>query len=137
MTDIAQALTELDVKEWVLRGEPTTKEEFASMYAKVTGADANGTAIESTKESDWGVTWEDVSAKKDALIAAEPMRLLREERNKRIAKSDWMANSDVTMTDAWKTYRQALRDITSGASPTLTENGMLDESSVTWPTEPS
>ena len=62
MTDIAQALTELGIKEWVLRGEPTTKEEFASMYAKVTGADENGTAIESSQESDWGVTWEDVSA---------------------------------------------------------------------------
>ena len=128
MTDIAQALTELGVKEWVLRGNPTTKEEFASMYAKVTGADANGTAIESTKESDWGVTWEEVVAKRDGLIAGEPMRLLREERNMRIAKSDWMANSDVTMSDEWKTYRQALRDITKSATS-------LDD--VTWPTEPS
>ena len=128
MTDIAQALTELGVKEWVLRGEPTTKEEFATMYSKVTGADASGSAIESQKESDWGVTWEDVSAKKDELVAAEPMRLLREERNIRIAKSDWMANSDVTMPDEWKTYRQALRDITNSATS-------LDD--VTWPTEPS
>ena len=128
MTDIAKALNELGIKEWVLRGEPTTKEEFATMYAKVTGADANGSAIESTKESDWGVTWEDVSAKKDELIAAEPMRLLREERNKRIATSDWMANSDVTMSDEWRTYRQALRDITESATS-------LDD--VTWPTEPS
>ena len=128
MTDIARALTELGITEWVLRGEPTTKEEFASMYSKVTGADSSGSAIESKKESDWGVTWEDVSAKKDALIAAEPIRLLRQERDIRIAKSDWMANSDVTMTDAWKTYRQALRDITSSATS-------LDD--VTWPTEPS
>ena len=128
MTDIARALNELGIKEWVLRGNPTSKEEFATMYAKVTGENANGTAIESSQESDWGVTWEDVSAKKDALIAAEPMRLLREERNRRIALSDWMANSDVTMTDAWKTYRQALRDITKSATS-------LDD--VTWPTEPS
>ena len=128
MAYIAKALTELGIQEWVLRGNPTNKQEFASMYAKVTGENANGTAIESTKESDWGVTWEDVSAKKDALIAAEPMRLLREERNIRIAKSDWMANSDVTMSDEWKTYRQALRDITESATS-------LDD--VTWPTEPS
>ena len=128
MTDIARALTELGITEWVLRGEPTTKEEFASMYSKVTGADSSGSAIESKKESDWGVTWEDVSAKKDALIAAEPIRLLRQERDIRIAKSDWMANSDVTMSDEWKTYRQALRDITSSATS-------LDD--VTWPTEPS
>ena len=128
MTDIAKALIELGVKEWVLRGEPTTKEEFASMYAKVTGADANGTAIESTKESDWGCTWEDVKAKADELEAGEPMRLLREERNMRIAKSDWMAGSDVTMSDEWRTYRQALRDITESATS-------LDD--VTWPTEPT
>ena len=130
MTDIARALTELGIQEWVLRGEPTTKEEFASMYAKVTGENANGMAIESSQESDWGVTWEDVSAKKDELIAAEPMRLLREERNRRIALSDWMANSDVTMTDAWKTYRQALRDITK----TTPADDAL--SNITWPTKP-
>ena len=128
MTNIAKALTELGIKEWTLRGEPTSIAEFATMYSKVIGEDTNGTGILSQKESDWGVTWEDVSAKKDALIAAEPMRLLREERNRRIALSDWMANSDVTMTDAWKTYRQALRDITKSATS-------LDD--VTWPTEPS
>ena len=128
MADIAQALTELGIEGWVLRGNPTSKEEFATMYAKVTGADANGTAIESTNEADWGVTWEDVKAKADELEAGEPMRLLRAERNMRIAKSDWMANSDVTMSDDWKTYRQALRDITESATS-------LDD--VTWPTEPS
>ncbi len=128
MTDIARALTELGIEGWVLRGNPTSKEEFATMYAKVTGEDANGMAIESTSESDWGVTWEDVKAKADELEAGEPMRLLREERNMRIATSDWMANSDVTMSDEWRTYRQALRDITESATS-------LDD--VTWPTEPT
>jgi len=47
MTDIATALTELGVTEWVLRGEPTTQEEFETMFRKVMGADANGSAIES------------------------------------------------------------------------------------------
>ena len=65
---------------------------------------------------------------------AEPMRLLRVERNRRIAETDWMANSDVTMTDDWKTYRQALRDLPSTASPTLDEQGNL--TNVTWPTKP-
>ena len=36
----------------------------------------------------------------------------REERNRRLAETDWMACSDVTMAENWKTYRQALRDIT-------------------------
>jgi len=57
--------------------------------------------------------------------------MLRKKRNGILSRTDWMANSDVTMTDAWKTYRQALRDLTNG----------LDTAdkvkSVTWPTEPS
>ena len=39
------------------------------------------------------------------------MKVLRKQRNSLLAETDWMANSDVTMTDAWKTYRQALRDL--------------------------
>ena len=56
---------------------------------------------------------------------------LRSKRNKLLADSDWMANSDVTMTDAWKTYRQALRDLTNGLDTVDKVN------SVIWPTEPS
>ena len=44
MTTIATALTSLGIKEWVLRGEPTTEDEFNSMFRKVTGADSNGSA---------------------------------------------------------------------------------------------
>ncbi len=61
------------------------------------------------------------------LQAAEPLRLLREERNFKLSQTDWMANSDVTMSDAWTTYRQALRDITDSATS-------LDD--VTWPEKP-
>ena len=39
---------------------------------------------------------------------------LRFKRNRLLAETDWMANSDVTISDDWKTYRQALRDLTSG-----------------------
>tara|TARA_B100000963_G_scaffold345233_1_gene349092 strand:- start:901 stop:1233 length:333 start_codon:yes stop_codon:yes gene_type:complete len=56
------------------------------------------------------------------------LNMLREERNKIIAESDWMANSDVTMSDEWKTYRQALRDITESYT------SIYD---VVWPTKPS
>ena len=124
---IATALTELGVTEWVLRGEPTTEAEFTTMYAKVTGEDENGSAIESQDPSDWGTTWAEVSAKKDELLAAEPMRLLREERDKLIAATDWWASSDLTMSDERTAYRQALRDITESATS-------LDD--VTWPTKP-
>ena len=37
---------------------------------------------------------------------------LREQRNNLLAETDWMANSDVKMSNDWKTYRQSLRDIT-------------------------
>ena len=137
MTTIAQALTSLGVNEWVLRGEPTTEDEFKKMFRKVTGADSNGTAIESADPSDWGTTWKAVSDKKAALEAAEPMRLLRVERDKLLAETDWMGNSDVTMASNWKTYRQALRDLPAGASPKLASDGTLDMSSVTFPTKPS
>ena len=39
---------------------------------------------------------------------------LRDKRNLLLAKTDWTANSDVTMSDAMKTYRQQLRDATEG-----------------------
>ena len=82
-------------------------------------------------------TEDEVKAKLTELESAEPMRLLRIERNKRLAECDWMANSDVTMSSAWKTYRQSLRDLTSSATPKIDSLGDLDSTSVTWPTKPS
>ena len=55
---------------------------------------------------------------------------LRKKRNNLLAETDWMANSDVTMSDDWKTYRQELRDLTNG----LTTVEEVD--AVTWPTKP-
>ena len=127
MTDIATALTELGVTEFVLRGEPTDKSSFQHMFRRIIGEDTNGSAIESHDEANWGVTWEAIAAKRDELVAAEPLRLLREERDRLIAVTDWWASSDRTMTNAQKAYRQALRDITSSATS-------LDD--VTWPTKP-
>ena len=130
MTTIATALSELGITEWVLRGEPTTEAEFNEMFRKVTGSNENGTAIESSNPSDFGTTWSAVSAKKTELVNAEPMRLLREERDKRLAETDWMAGSDLTMSSAWTTYRQALRDVPA-------QDGVTGLDDVTWPTKPS
>ena len=99
MASVAQALTELGITEWVLRGEPTTEAEFATMFAKVTGSDANGSAIESSDPDDWGTTWSAVSAKQTELTAAEPMAEVRAERDRLIAETDWWASSDLTMSD--------------------------------------
>ena len=66
---------------------------------------------------------------------AEPMRLLRQERDRRIAETDWWVLPDRTASQEQKDYRQALRDITETQTPTLDENGQL--TNVTWPTKPT
>lgn len=54
---------------------------------------------------------------------------IRERRNVLISNSDWMANSDVTMSTEWATYRKSLRDITAHANfPNLQDSD--------WPIEP-
>ena len=57
MATVAEALQELSITEWVMRGEPTSEAEFKEMFRKVTGADENGSAIETDDTSKWGVTW--------------------------------------------------------------------------------
>ena len=63
--------------------------------------------------------------------AARAWVSLRQERDIKLAKSDYMGNSDVTMSTAWKTYRKALRDLPG----TLDNTTVLEE--ITWPEEPS
>ena len=89
------------------------------------------------KGGDTAPTESEMDAEVTRLNNAEPMKLLREERDRRIAKTDWRASSDLTLVSAWSTYRQALRDLPASASPSLDSNGDLDLTSVTWPTEPS
>ena len=89
------------------------------------------------KGGDTAPTESEIDAEVTRLNNAEPMKLLREERDRRIAKTDWRASSDLTLVSAWSTYRQALRDLPASASPSLDSNGNLDLTSVTWPTEPS
>jgi len=62
---------------------------------------------------------------------ARRMVELRKRRDVLLAETDYMGNSDVTLTDAWKTYRQALRDITS---QTPTDDAL---SNINWPIKPS
>ena len=59
------------------------------------------------------------------------MAELRRQRDILLVETDWMANSDVTMSAKWKTYRQALRDITS---QTPSDDAL---SNITFPTKPS
>ena len=116
--DITSALLALRPgAEWVLRG------------TEYSGLDWVDSGQQPSKE--------EVEAKIKELDAAEPMRLLRIERNKKIAETDWRVLPDQTPSDDWINYRQALRDLPASASPKLDSNHQLDFSSFTWPTEPS
>ena len=88
-------------------------------------------------ESETVPTESEIDTEVTRLTNAEPMRLLRVERNRLLTACDWRALSDLTMSDSWKTYRQALRDLPVSASPKLDSNGNLDMTSVTFPTEPT
>ena len=81
-------------------------------------------------------TREQVYAKIEELKAAEPMRLLRNERDRLIAETDWWVLPDRTPTDEQLAYRQALRDLPSTATPVLDNTTRLGISGVTWPTKP-
>ena len=117
--DITTALRELRPNsEWFLDGEE---------YSGLTWLDSGTTKPTETEIND----------KITELDNAEAMKLLRIERDRLLATTDWRASSDLTLSDAWKNYRQALRDLPASASPTLNSNYQLDKSSVTWPTKPS
>ena len=83
----------------------------------------------------------EVDAEVTRLIAAEPMRLLRIERDKLLTETDWVSSKSVdtgvAVSAEWKTYRQALRDLPSSANPVLDLSIRCGVSSVTWPTKPS
>ena len=136
MATVSEALQELSITEWVLRGEPTKEDEFKEMFRKVTGADENGSAIETDDTSKWGVTWKQVSDKMTAIDAAAPLKQLRIERNAKLAETDHHALSDVTLSDNMKTYRQQLRDLpaAAGGKDATLKDGVLEN--VTWPQKP-
>ena len=129
MATVAEAITALNSDlQWILRGEPTDAYEFNAMFSVVIGEDENGTAIESSEDDNWqGVTWDLVYAKLAQLNAAEPLKALRAERDRRLAETDWWALQDVNSNEARHAYRQALRDITDSYTS-------LDD--VVWPTKP-
>ena len=75
------------------------------------------------EEAEWDAMEADYAAGADDRKAEE----VRQERDQLLQQTDWMANSDVTMSDDWRTYRQALRDVP-------TQEGFPND--VTWPTKP-
>ena len=97
---------------------------MTTYYKIVDGVKMEMTAEESAKRAAIDQAHEDDAPNRN-------MKELRKQRDALLAETDWMANSDVTMSDAWATYRQALRDITS-QTPTD-----IELSNINWPTKPS
>ena len=85
-------------------------------------------------------TEEEVNAKISELEKNEPHRLLREERNKRLAECDWVvtkyAEYGYNIPKEWRTYRQALRDLPSISYQPEMDGDVLKMDSVAWPTPP-
>jgi tRNA G26 N,N-dimethylase Trm1 len=87
----------------------------------------NGVEIELTEAEILALAEQE--AEYQARLDAEAAKGVRTIRNAKLTETDWMGMSDVTMPDAWATYRQALRDITGHDSfPNLADED--------WPTKP-
>jgi hypothetical protein len=116
--DTTQALLELvPGTQWVCRGDSYD-------------------GIEWLDETQSKPTRAQVEAKIAELKAAEPMRLLRVERDRLIAETDWWVLPDRTPTSEQLAYRQALRDLPDNSTPVLDNTTILGISGVTWPTKP-
>tara|TARA_X000001388_G_scaffold63426_1_gene49381 strand:- start:87 stop:413 length:327 start_codon:yes stop_codon:yes gene_type:complete len=100
----------------------------------------NGIEIELTDAEQAQLEKEEAEYAKGALD--RELNWLRTIRNNILNDSDYMGNSDVTMSDAWKTYRQQMRDITNGLDTVekVQEKMKFDEKTkthVNFPTKPS
>ena len=93
------------------------------------------------QDSGTAPTEDEINAELTRLTNEEPMRLLRVERDKRLANSDWVVTKategGTSVSSEWKTYRQALRDLPASANPSVDSRGELNLTSVTWPSQPS
>ena len=88
----------------------------------------NGVAVEMTETE---VAEHNASLPTESELLAQKWVRIRSERDQKLAKTDWIvikaSETGVAETDAWKTYRQSLRDVTTQSDP----------DNITWPTEPS
>ena len=88
-------------------------------------------------------TEEEIQTKLTELRVTQPLKELREERNRRIAQTDWRFRSDLSPSQEWKDYCVALRDLPANYSPTfdiLTEDNyplVKEDNTTPWPEEPT
>ena len=103
----------LEITEWLSTTKPDQKLTKVDVY--VEGGKAYNCKVEATTTDE-----------RTTLINSQWSNI-REERDEKLKETDWRASSDLTLSDAWKNYRQALRDIPTQSDPFA----------ITWPTEPS
>lgn len=92
---------------------------------------ANAVSVSYNADTDTVEAWDSsgnaITLDRSSIDTRASLEELRDERNQKLAATDWWAGSDHTMTAAQTTYRQDLRDITNTYSS-------LD--TVVWPTKP-
>ena len=92
-------------------------------YHNINGNRVQFTAEEETARDAEEQAWADAAP-------ARALATLRTRRNRLLAETDFYGNSDVTMSDDMKTYRQALRDLPDG------KDTVEKCENATWPTKP-
>lgn len=113
----ADFLTANNVVELVENLNYTTPtQKLSSVNAYVEGGKAYNVKVEST------------TADEQTALTIQKWVSVRHERDLKLQATDWRASSDLTLSDAWKNYRNDLRQIPQTQS---------DPFNITWPTEPS
>jgi len=85
------------------------------------------TQTEMTEEEIAALESENEASHQEFLRLYGPEYKMRQDRNQRLSDTDWWASSDLSMTQAQKDYRQALRDLPANTS---------DPANPTWPEKP-
>ena len=92
-------------------------------YHNINGNVVQFTAEEETARDNEEAAWANAAP-------ARALADLRARRNRLLAETDFYGNSDVTMSDDMKTYRQNVRDLPAGKDT-------VDKcENATWPTKP-
>ena len=131
MTNIATVIYSLNKKngnthEFVIRSEPTNEAEYNSGVDYVLGADANGIAIFSDTKP---YTWSQIQTELPLVEFDNAMANLRAKRDTLLTETDYIVikakETGTTIPTAWKTYRQALRDITENLTTVEEVNAVV------------
>lgn len=123
MVDTTDILLSLNKKnnnnyEFIVKGNPTTEQEYTENVNFISGS----------------YTWAEVQTEKPLLEFDNAMAELRAKRDALLNETDWIVTkakeTGTTIPTDWKTYRQALRDITEGLTTVEEVNAVV------FPTKP-